>query len=202
MAVTGVTESRLDVAHPLDPLSAAEISRVVEILAGEHDLSGCAVRRDRVARSRRRGRSRGSASRVSVRRGRPSWCCTTASRRRLARRSSRSTRGAVRSWREVPGVQAAITLDEYIECEQAVRADPRFREALGAPWDHEPEAGAGGGLVDRRPCPVGRGGAAVGLDALLVPRQPGRQRVCPPDRRAVHRRRPEHDGGAAGRGHK
>ncbi len=39
MAVTGVTEGPLDVAHPLDPLSAAEISRVVEILAGEHDLS-------------------------------------------------------------------------------------------------------------------------------------------------------------------
>ena len=38
MVVTGVSESRLDVAHPLDPLSADEISRVGEILAGEHDL--------------------------------------------------------------------------------------------------------------------------------------------------------------------
>ena len=38
MAVTRQTESQLDVAHPLDPLSAVEISRTVEILGGEHDL--------------------------------------------------------------------------------------------------------------------------------------------------------------------
>ena len=47
--------------------------------------------------------------------------------------------GAVSSWSEVPGVQAAITLDEYIECEQAVRADPRFREALARRGITNPE---------------------------------------------------------------
>ena len=46
-----------------------------------------------------------------------------------------------------------------------------------------------------------RAGPAAGVDAVLVPREPRRQRVRPPDRGAVHRRRPEHDGGAAGRGH-
>ena len=43
------------------------------------------------------------------------------------RRSCRWAR--TRCGRPVPGVQAAITLEEYFECEQAVRADPRFREA-------------------------------------------------------------------------
>ena len=46
--------------------------------------------------------------------------------------------GAIGTWDTVPGVQAAITLEEYIECEQAVRADPRFREALARPWHHRP----------------------------------------------------------------
>ena len=38
--------------------------------------------------------------------------------------------GEVRSWRAVPGVQAAITLDEYVDCEKAVRADPRLLQVL------------------------------------------------------------------------
>src|SRR5262249_47992082 len=39
----------------------------------------------------------------------------------------------------VPGVQPAITLDEYAECEQVVRADARFREALGRRGITEPD---------------------------------------------------------------
>ena len=37
---------------------------------------------------------------------------------------------AVESLDPVPGVQPAITLDEYVEAERAVRADPRFQAAL------------------------------------------------------------------------
>jgi len=40
------------------------------------------------------------------------------------------TAGEVRSWRLVPGVQPAITVDEFIECEEAVKADPAFQAAL------------------------------------------------------------------------
>lgn len=40
------------------------------------------------------------------------------------------TRGEVVSWVHVPGVQPTIMLDEQVECEQAVKASPLFREAL------------------------------------------------------------------------
>jgi primary-amine oxidase len=40
------------------------------------------------------------------------------------------TEGVVTSWTPVPGVQPAIMLDEFFECEEAVKADPEFRAAL------------------------------------------------------------------------
>ena len=38
--------------------------------------------------------------------------------------------GRIVSFRHVPGVQPSITLDEFFECEQAVKADARFQAAL------------------------------------------------------------------------
>ncbi len=40
------------------------------------------------------------------------------------------TGGKVTSWRHIPGVQPSIMLDEFFECEQAVKASPAFQEAL------------------------------------------------------------------------
>jgi len=40
------------------------------------------------------------------------------------------TQGKVTSWRHVPGVQPSIMLDEFFECEQAVKASPEFQAAL------------------------------------------------------------------------
>ena len=94
--------------------------------------------------------------------------------------------GAVRSWREVLGVQAAITLDEYIECEQAVRADPRFREALARrgitnpelvlaeAWsigDHAESGRRGGGWPGR---------LAGSATAWPTTRMPARSKGCSP----------------------
>ena len=39
------------------------------------------------------------------------------------------TAGVVKSWRYVPGIQPPITLEEFFECEAAVKADPKFQEA-------------------------------------------------------------------------
>ncbi len=138
MAVTGVTESRLDVAHPLDPLSAAEISRVGEILAGEHDLSAA-----RFVEIVLLEPEKGALARFGASGERPPREAFVVLHDRVAQTACEAVvaldEGAVRSWREVPGVQAAITLDEYIECEQAVRADPRFREALARRGITNPE---------------------------------------------------------------
>jgi primary-amine oxidase len=38
--------------------------------------------------------------------------------------------GKVLSWTHVPGAQPAIVFDEFLECEAAVRADPRWQEAM------------------------------------------------------------------------
>ena len=38
--------------------------------------------------------------------------------------------GRVTSWEHIPGVQPRITLDEFYECEVAVKEDPEFRAAL------------------------------------------------------------------------
>jgi primary-amine oxidase len=40
------------------------------------------------------------------------------------------TAGEVRSWRLIPEIQPAITVDEFIECEEAVKANPAFQAAL------------------------------------------------------------------------
>ena len=40
------------------------------------------------------------------------------------------TAGKVTSWKAVDGVQPAIMADEFIECEEAVKRSPEFREAL------------------------------------------------------------------------
>lgn len=40
------------------------------------------------------------------------------------------TAGKVTSWRHIPGVQPSIMLDEFFECEQAVKANAEFQAAL------------------------------------------------------------------------
>jgi len=40
------------------------------------------------------------------------------------------TSGSVKSWQHIPNVQPPIMLDEYFECEAAVKANPEFQEAL------------------------------------------------------------------------
>lgn len=38
--------------------------------------------------------------------------------------------GVIESWRHIPGVQPTMTVDEQVECEAAVLASPAFRDAL------------------------------------------------------------------------
>ena len=40
------------------------------------------------------------------------------------------TDGVLLDWKHVPGVQPTMTIDEQVECEQAVLASPEFRAAL------------------------------------------------------------------------
>ncbi|HEY7195775.1 MAG TPA: hypothetical protein VH306_01165, partial [Gaiellaceae bacterium] len=117
------------VAHPLDPLTAEEIGRTVEILRTDRGL-GDGVRfveivlhepeKQELARFEE---GQGVAREAFAILLDPSTGTTVEAVVSL-------DDGTVSSWDEIPGAQPAITLDEYFGAEQAARADPRFRAAL------------------------------------------------------------------------
>jgi primary-amine oxidase len=115
--------------HPLDPLSAAEIERAWEIVRTERAL-GPRVRvifimlqepAKKIVFAYRPGDSVERAAFVvlvdSVP-GKTYEAVVSLSERRVL------------SWEHVPGAQPAIVLDEFVDCEAAVRADPRWQEAM------------------------------------------------------------------------
>ena len=115
--------------HPLDPLSAEEIRTAVALVRTERRL-GPHVRfvtvilhepAKEVVRSFVRGAAvdREAFAVVFDPAGGTTYEAVVS-----------VTAGEVRSWRLVPGIQPAITVDEFIECEEAVKADPAFRAAL------------------------------------------------------------------------
>ena len=115
--------------HPLDPLSAAEIARAWEIVAKEH-APGPRVRvvfimlhepAKKVVLQHRPGDAVERAAFVVL--------VDSATAKTYEAVVSVSA-GRVLSWEHVPGVQPAIVLDEFVEIEAAVRADPRWQEAM------------------------------------------------------------------------
>src|SRR5947199_5292133 len=40
------------------------------------------------------------------------------------------THGKIKSWRQVPGAQPALSPGEFLKCKDAVRDDPRWRSAI------------------------------------------------------------------------
>ncbi|MGH3831437.1 MAG: primary-amine oxidase [Pseudonocardiaceae bacterium] len=117
---------RPPVTHPLEPLSAEEVAAASAILTRDRDLDRATrfvtielheppkravldgPRPDREAFVVLRDRDQLSTIEAVV----------------------SLTRDAVRSWREVPGVQAIVTVEELAECEALIRADPRWMEAM------------------------------------------------------------------------
>src|ERR1044072_2211556 len=126
------------VTHPLDPLTAEEIAQTVQVLRHGRGL-GDDVRfieivlrepdKDELARYRDGEAVARDAGVVLLDRGTETTYEAVVS----------LDDNTVRAWRAVAGVQAAITLDEYAECQEAVRADPRFREALARRGITEPD---------------------------------------------------------------
>jgi len=115
--------------HPLDPLSASEIERAWEILREARAL-GPRVRvifsmlhepAKKVVLGHRPGDAvERTACVVVVDRAEGKTYEATVS----------LSDGRVVSWEHVPGAQPAIVLDEFVDCEAAVRADPRWQEAM------------------------------------------------------------------------
>jgi len=115
--------------HPLDPLSAAEIERAWQIVQAERAL-GPRLRAifvmlhepaKKVVLAHRPGDTVERAAFVVL-------IDSAAGKTYEAVVSLLQSR--VLSWEHVPGAQPAIVLDEFVDCEAAVRADPRWQEAM------------------------------------------------------------------------
>lgn len=115
--------------HPLDPLAADEIDSAWEILSTQRVLS----QRTRVVSV-----ALHEPPKEAVLGHRPGDAVERAAFVVLMDSAAGATyeaivslsRKQVLSWEHIPGVQPAIVLDEFFECEAAVRADPRWQEAV------------------------------------------------------------------------
>ncbi len=115
--------------HPLEPLSPGEIEAAAAILRADRQLGEgfqfvyiTLMEPDKAeARSYPGG---GAVDRLAF----------VVLRDRAARAVYEAvvslSQGGVRSWREIPGVQAPLTADEIAGFEEAVKRDPRWQEAM------------------------------------------------------------------------
>jgi len=123
------TAAGVAVLHPLDPLTADEISTAVAVVRGS-DRLGRQVLFIRVVLDEppksavlafRTGHTFERQAFVLIRdRGARTTCEVIVS----------ITRRTIVSWKELPGVQPPITFDEFLECERMVQSDPAWQAAM------------------------------------------------------------------------
>jgi primary-amine oxidase len=115
--------------HPLDPLAADEVARASSLVRN-HDGLGPRIRVISVELAEpRRGALSGPDADRSVDRA-AFVVLIDRDARKVYEALVSLTEGRVVSWTHVPGGQPAIVLDEFFECEAAVRADPGWQAAL------------------------------------------------------------------------
>ena len=124
-----VPESPTTATHPLDSLSAAEIAEAVAIVRSQRTL-GPRTRFVTVALR--------EPSRHELRLYRQGEALERLAEIVLLDNDAGLTseaivslsRGSIASWRDVPGVQPAVMLDEFYECELMVKQDPDWQAAV------------------------------------------------------------------------
>jgi primary-amine oxidase len=108
-------------AHPLDPLSAAEVVQAANIVRAAHDL-GAGMRFETIVLRERDGLDPNErlafVSTYDIATG------------NLFEAIVSLRRGAVESWTPRPGAKPRIAPDEFLLAEQIAKADPRFVAAL------------------------------------------------------------------------
>src|SRR5262249_16148384 len=114
--------------HPLDPLTADEVARAWSLVR-THDGLGSRVRVISIALAEPLRALSGPRADHPVERA-AFVVLMDSDVRKVYEAVVSLTRGRVVSWTHVPGVQPAIVLDEFFECEAAVRADPRWQAAM------------------------------------------------------------------------
>jgi primary-amine oxidase len=128
-AMISATQDTTATLHPLDPLTAEEITCAWEILRAQQSL-GPRVRVIYIAlHEPPKDLALGHRAGEPVDRAAFAVVLDGAEGRTYEAVVSLS-RGRVESWTHIPGVQPSIIFDEFAECEEAVRADPRWQEAM------------------------------------------------------------------------
>ena len=122
-------ETRYQTAHPLDPLTPGEIVRAVEILNRDQEI-GTRVRYETVVLNEPPKDDVLAYDGTKALPREAFICILDNDSRRTYEAVVSLSEDRVKSWEHIPGVQPKIMLDEFYECEQAVKADPAFREAL------------------------------------------------------------------------
>jgi len=124
-----VPESPTTATHPLDSLSAAEIAEAVAIVRAARSLG---------PRTRFVSVALREPSRHELRLYRQGGALERLAEIVLLDNDTGLTseaivslsRGSIASWRDVPGVQPAVMLDEFYECELMVKQDPDWQAAV------------------------------------------------------------------------
>jgi primary-amine oxidase len=126
---TAPTDTRTSTVHPLDPLSAEEIGGAWALIQAKQ-APGPRTRVISIALH--------EPPKDVVLRHQPGAPVERQAFAILLDNATRTTYEAIVSltqervvaWTAVPGVQPSIVFDEFLECEAAVRADPRWQEAM------------------------------------------------------------------------
>ena len=129
--MTTVTAESTRTFHPLDPLTADEIGRAWEMLRAARSLQASSRVISIALHEPPKEVVLGHQPGDPVARAAEVVLIDTAAGKTYEALVS-LTDGVVVSFTHVPGAQPAIVLDEFFECEAAVRADPRWQEAMRA----------------------------------------------------------------------
>ncbi len=115
--------------HPLEPLTAEEVRRTVEVLKGfarvtptTRFVSVALKEPDKALVHGFDGERRVPRQAFAVLFDNAANACYEA--------TVSLSEGAVTAWEHIPGVQPTMTIDEQVECEQAVLASPEFQAKL------------------------------------------------------------------------
>jgi primary-amine oxidase len=117
--------------HPLDPLSAAELRRVAHVLRRDRGVGeGWRYASIELKEPPKSSLTAGPAGTAPAREARA--VCWNRQGGQAFRAVVSLTQDAVTSWEQLPGQHPNMTVDEWHECDDMVRADPRLVQALAA----------------------------------------------------------------------
>ena len=115
--------------HPLDPLTPQEIEEAVSILRSERELADATRFESVMLKEPAKDSVLGFGGGNSVPREALIGLLDNGTEATYEAVVSLTDK-KVTSWKHIPGVQPKIMLDEFYECEIAVKQDPRFLEAI------------------------------------------------------------------------